>query len=259
MNNSITEVELVPTLKEVTEIDLIDSPNPQFKTKTIIGKTVPKSGKKKGLKELMLRRSLRLAKQGTDTPNLKFKTKSFKKELMRRRSLRQAKQGTDTPNLKFETKTIIGQTVPKTDKMALKKAPVKQGKIFAYYRRAAARLSYKELRYVFEQYGAVVTIVRPTATYCFVTFEEEEPAKKLLKMGTVMVSGHELIIEKVKGRGCGIRGRGRGRFRGGQSGAYDGGRGGYGNGAPAAPAPRSDQFYQQFQDFSLIENIFQIQ
>ena len=51
MNASIAEVDVVPTYKEVTEIDLTDTPNPKFKTKTIVGKTVPKSSKKKAVKK----------------------------------------------------------------------------------------------------------------------------------------------------------------------------------------------------------------
>ena len=46
--SSIFEVPLVPTTKEVFEIDLTYSPMPTVKTKTIISKTVPKTGKKEG-------------------------------------------------------------------------------------------------------------------------------------------------------------------------------------------------------------------
>ena len=51
MNASIAEVDVVPTYKEVTEIDITDTPNPKFKTKTIVGKTVPMSSKEKAVKK----------------------------------------------------------------------------------------------------------------------------------------------------------------------------------------------------------------
>ena len=50
MNASIAEVDVVPTYKEVIKIDITDTPNPKFKTKTVVGKTVPKSSKKKAVK-----------------------------------------------------------------------------------------------------------------------------------------------------------------------------------------------------------------
>ena len=69
--------------------------------------------------------------------------------------------------------------------------------------------------------------------FCFVTFEKEEPAQKLLKEETVKVSGNELVIKKVTPkqgdmRGGGRGGRGGGGFGGGQWGGYGGGWGGYG-------------------------------
>ena len=51
MNASIAEVDVVPTYKEVTEIDITDTPNPKLKTKTIVGKTVPKSSMEKAMKK----------------------------------------------------------------------------------------------------------------------------------------------------------------------------------------------------------------
>ena len=50
MNASIAEVDVVPTNKEVTKTDITDTPNPKFKTKTIVGKTVPMPSKKKAVK-----------------------------------------------------------------------------------------------------------------------------------------------------------------------------------------------------------------
>ena len=45
-NASIIEVEVVPTTKEVTEIDLTYSPKPKVNTKTVICKTAPKTDRK---------------------------------------------------------------------------------------------------------------------------------------------------------------------------------------------------------------------
>ena len=60
--------------------------------------------------------------------------------------------------------------------------------------------------------------------FCFVTFEKEEPAQKLLKEETVKVSGNELVIKKVTPKQGDMRlGGQRGGYRG-----YDqmvGGRG----------------------------------
>ena len=43
-DDSIIEVEAVPSTRDVTEIDLTDSPMPKVRTKTIICKTVPQTG-----------------------------------------------------------------------------------------------------------------------------------------------------------------------------------------------------------------------
>lgn len=123
-------------------------------------------------------------------------------------------------------------------KVAVKKAQAKQGKI--YVGKIPQELSDEEIKSFFEQYGAIVTVEQPfdkmkneRKNFCFVTFEKEEPAKKLLKEETVNVSGNELVIKKVTPkqgdmRGGGRGGRGGGGFGGGQWGGYGGGWGGYG-------------------------------
>ena len=84
----------------------------------------------------------------------------------------------------------------------MKKAQAKQGKI--YVGKIPQELSDEEIKSFFEQYGAIVTVEQPfdkmkneRKNFCFVTFEKEEPAKKLLKEETVKVSGNELVIKEV--------------------------------------------------------------
>ena len=42
--------------------------------------------------------------------------------------------------------------------------------------------------------------------FCFITFDKEDTAKKLLKEGTVNISGHELEIKKVNPPNKGMQG-----------------------------------------------------
>ncbi len=131
----------------------------------------------------------------------------------------------------------------KGKKVAVKKAQAKQGKI--YVGKIKPDLKDEEIKEFFAQYGAVASIEQPfdkmkneRKNFCFVTFEREDPAKKLLKEGTVTIGGHELDIKKVtpkpdakRGRG-GHGGWGGGGYGGGQWGGYGGdqwgGYGGYG-------------------------------
>ena len=126
-------------------------------------------------------------------------------------------------------------------KVAVKKAQAKQGKI--YVGKIPQELSDEEIKSFFEQYGAIVTVELPfdkmkneRKNFCFVTFEKEEPAKKLLKEETVNVSGNELVIKKVTPKqgdmrgGMGGRGGRGGYGQMGGMGGYGGGWGGYGGG-----------------------------
>ena len=115
-------------------------------------------------------------------------------------------------------------------KVAVKKAQAKQGKI--YVGKIPQELSDEEIKSFFEQYGAIVTVEQPfdkmkneRKNFCFITFEKEEPAKKLLKEESVNVNGNDLVIKKVTPKQGDMRG-GRGG-RGGFGGGY-GGWGGYG-------------------------------
>jgi squid-like protein len=132
----------------------------------------------------------------------------------------------------------------KGKKVAVKRAQAKQGKI--YVGKLKPELSDEQIKEFFAGYGAVAAIEQPfdkmkneRKNFCFVTFEKEEPAKKLLKEGLVTIDGHELEIKKVtpkpdmRGMGGMYPGGGRGgRGGGGASswGGYPGGGwGGYGD------------------------------
>merc|ERR1719225_926193 len=125
----------------------------------------------------------------------------------------------------------------KGKKVAVKKAASKQGKIYIG-KFSDPTISEDVIREHFSQYGQVVEIQRPVdrmknsepKNFCFITFDKEESANALLKMGTVTVGGQEVKVKKVTikqdgGMGGMMRG---GRGGGGWMGGYDGGWGGYG-------------------------------
>ena len=118
-------------------------------------------------------------------------------------------------------------------------------------------MSDEEIREFFEQYGAIAGVEQPydkvkqeRKNFCFITFEKEETAKKLLKVlhgkngwlchvgklthsspqeGTVNVKGFDLEINKVTPKAPGGPGMfGGGGRGGGYGGGYGGGWGGYG-------------------------------
>jgi len=121
--------------------------------------------------------------------------------------------------------------------VAVKKAQAKQGKI--YVGKLKAELTDETIKEFFGQYGNVAQIEQPfdkvkneRKNFCFITFDKEDTAKKLLKEGTVTINGHELEIKKVNppNKMQGGFGGGRGGGRGGQHGGFGGpgGWGGYG-------------------------------
>ncbi len=130
----------------------------------------------------------------------------------------------------------------KGKKVAVKKAQAKQGKV--YVGRLQKDVTEEELREFFSGYGAVAAVEQPfdkvkneKKNFCFITFEKEEPAKRLLKEGTVTIKeGHDVEIKKVTpkpdARGMGFGGgRGGGGMRGGGHpswGGYGGAAGGGG-------------------------------
>lgn len=129
----------------------------------------------------------------------------------------------------------------KNKKVAVKKAQAKPGKI--YVGKLKAEITDEEVKEFFAGYGTITNVEQPfdkqkneRKTFCFITFDKEEPAKTLLKEGTVTIKGHELEIKKVTPKGNDSRGGfggrgGRGGGQGQQWGGYGGGQqwGGYGD------------------------------
>ena len=113
------------------------------------------------------------------------------------------------------------------------------------------KLSDDSIKEFFANYGAIAAVEQPfdkvkseRKNFCFITFEKEDSAKALLKLGTVSIpdtDGNpvELEVKKVTVKtpvgpgGMGFPGRGGGRGGGGwaMGGGY-GDWGGYGYGAP---------------------------
>jgi len=136
----------------------------------------------------------------------------------------------------------------KNKKVAIKKAQAKQGKI--YVGKLKSDLSDDEIKTHFAQFGTIANIEQPfdktkneRKNFCFITFDKEDVAKKLLKEGQVFINGHELEIKKVTqkqpgwnqmGGPDGMYGGHGGMMRGGghQGGGWgaQGGYGGYGGG-----------------------------
>ena len=136
-------------------------------------------------------------------------------------------------------KAVTAEHTLKNKKVAVKKAQAKQGKV--YVGKLKPEVTDDDVKEFFAQYGAISGIEQPfdkikneRKNFCFITFEKEEPAKKLLKEGSVSIKGFELEIKKVTPKpdprmGGGFAGRGGGR--GGGPGAPWGGHGGYPGGA----------------------------
>lgn len=135
----------------------------------------------------------------------------------------------------------------KNKKVAVKKAQAKQGKI--YVGKLKPELTDDQIKEHFAQFGTIANIEQPfdkqkneRKNFCFITFEKEEVAKRLLKEGSVFIDGKELEIKKVNTKpdprqqmmggyggpmgGPSMRG-GRGGFQGGYGGQW-GPQGGYG-------------------------------
>merc|ERR1719341_1196780 len=133
--------------------------------------------------------------------------------------------------------------VIKGKRATCKKAEVRQGKIYVG-KLPAEDLSNQDLTDHFNQFGSVVEVIRPVdklkedapKNFCFVTFDKEEPAKQLVMKGFTSIKGHQVVVSRVTpkdgGRGGFMgRGRGRGGYGVGFSGAFGGGYPGYGGGA----------------------------
>jgi len=137
----------------------------------------------------------------------------------------------------------------KNKEVAVKKAQAKQGKV--YVGKLQPELTDAEIKEHFEQFGNIANIEQPfdktkneRKNFCFITFEKEDAAKQLIKLGTTTINGHDLDIKRVtvkdplmmaglaRGRG-GYGGFGYGYFGAGYGygdpySGYGGGWGGYG-------------------------------
>ncbi len=121
----------------------------------------------------------------------------------------------------------------KGKKVAVKKAQAKQGKI--HIGKLRPEVTDEDIREFFAQHGSIAAIEQPfdkmkneRKNFCFITFDREEPAKKLLKLGSVNIKGVELEINKVTPKANNMAGGG-GMFGGrGGHGGHGGSWGGYG-------------------------------
>merc|ERR550519_1902008 len=124
--------------------------------------------------------------------------------------------------------------------ITVKKADVKQGKVYVG-KLPESGVGEEEIKEYFSEYGAIAEVIRPIdkskdnepKNFCFVTFEKERVAKKLIEQGTCNIGGHEMQIKQVtpNPRDPSARGGGRGGFGGGRGGF----RGGYGGGYGGSP------------------------
>ena len=107
--------------------------------------------------------------------------------------------------------------------MSVKKADIKPGKIYVG-KLPDSGVGEDEIKEHFSLFGTVSQVVRPTdwrkdstpKNFCFVTFEKERVAKKLIEEGTCNIGGHKIQIKKVPSRP--------------RDQSTRGGRGGYGGG-----------------------------
>jgi len=124
----------------------------------------------------------------------------------------------------------------------VKKADVKPGKIYVG-KLPNSGVEKDDVQEHFEQYGTVTEVIRPIdrsknnepKNFCFVTFDKERVAKKLIEQGTCIIKGNSMQIKEAtaNSRDPAMRG-GRGGYGGeqgnyGRGGGYGGGQGGYGD------------------------------
>jgi len=121
----------------------------------------------------------------------------------------------------------------KGKEVAVKKAQAKQGKV--YVGKLQPELTDEQIREHFTQYGVIANVEQPfdkakneRKNFCFITFEKEEAAKQLLKLGQTTVNGMELDVKRVTVKDPMMAGMTR--ARGGYSGFGYGGYGGFGYG-----------------------------
>lgn len=121
---------------------------------------------------------------------------------------------------------IKGKTI------TVKKADIKQGKVYVG-KLPETGCDEEDIKNHFSQYGAIAEVIRPIdksknnepKNFCFVTFERERVAKKLIDEGSAVINGHKMQIKQVTPNPRDPAQRGGGGMRGGRGGM---GRGGFG-------------------------------
>jgi len=129
--------------------------------------------------------------------------------------------------------------------ITVKKADIKTGKVYVG-KLPEEGIDEEVIKEHFSQYGAIAEVIRPIdksknnepKNFCFVTFERERVAKKLIEEGTCTIMGTKMQIKQVTPNPRDPSSRGRGGYGGspwmnqgwgGQGGwGSDGGYGGYG-------------------------------
>ena len=116
----------------------------------------------------------------------------------------------------------------------MKKADVKPGKVYVG-KLPDSGVGEEEIKEYFSQYGNIAEVIRPIdkskdnepKNFCFVTFERERVAKKLIEEGSCTINGHKMMIKQVTPNPRDPAQRGGGGM-GGHRGGQRGGHGGYG-------------------------------
>merc|ERR1711988_644916 len=111
--------------------------------------------------------------------------------------------------------------VIKGKKVTCKKAEAKQGKIYVG-KLPTEGVSVEDIQNYFAQFGPVAEVVRPIdkskndepKNSCFVTFDREETAKKLIEEGTCTIMGTKMQIKQVTPNPRDPSSRGRGGYGG---------------------------------------------
>jgi len=156
----------------------------------------------------------------------------------------------------LDKSTEVSEHKIKGKSITVKKADVKPGKVYVG-KLPETGCEEEDIKEHFAQFGAVSEVIRPIdksknnepKNFCFVTFEKERVAKKLIDEGHCTIKGHKMMIKQVTpnprdptqrgGMGGGRGGyggspwmQGGGGYGGGWGGdqGYGGGYGGYGGG-----------------------------
>jgi len=97
-----------------------------------------------------------------------------------------------------------GHEIKGKKNVTVKKADVKQGKIYVG-KLPDSGIGEDEIREHFAQFGTIAEVIRPIdkskdnepKNFCFVTFEKERVAKKLIEEGTCTIGEHTMQIKQV--------------------------------------------------------------